>query len=150
MAEADLDVVIRSMAKQQHKALMAEARKRYARLTGLAAKAKTKEGKARFKQTAKDMMLLANAAARRLQITAENAADSYARAMKNALEEIKTAEAKMAAAKSKERQEGSQKESLIRKPRRSLPHLRRCAAHLRRRRSQAGRFCPSFAESVAA
>ena len=100
MAEADLDIVIRSMAKQQHKALMAVAKKRYARLTGLAAKAKTKEGKARFKQTAKDMMLLANAAARRLQITAENAADSYARAMKNALEEIKTAEAKAATAKS--------------------------------------------------
>jgi hypothetical protein len=100
MAEADLDIVIRSMAKQQHKALMAEAKKRYARLTGLAAKAKTKDGKARFKQTAKDMMLLANAAARRLQITAENAADSYARAMKNALEEIKTAEAKAATAKS--------------------------------------------------
>src|ERR1700733_2491315 len=100
MAEADLDIVIRSMAKQQHKALMAEAKKRYAKLTSLAAKAKTKEGKARFKQTAKDMMLLANAAARRLQITAENAADSYARAMKNALEEIKTTEAKVAAAKS--------------------------------------------------
>lgn len=100
MAEADLDVVIRSMARQQHKALMAEARKRHALLTGLAAKAKTKESKARFKQTAKDMMLLANAAARRLQITAENAADSYARAMRNALEEIKAAEAKVAAAKS--------------------------------------------------
>ena len=101
MAEADLDVVIRSIGKQQHKALMAEAKKRYARLTGLAAKAKTKESKARFKQTAKDMMLLANAAARRLQITAENAADSYARAMKNALEEIKAAEAKVAVGKSK-------------------------------------------------
>ena len=83
---------------------MAEAKKRQARLSGLAAKAKTKEGKARFKQTAKDMMLLANAAARRLQITAENAADSYARAMKNALEEMKAAEAKVAAAaKSKAR-----------------------------------------------
>jgi hypothetical protein len=100
MAETDLDAVIRGIGKTQHKALMAEAKKRYARLTGLAAKAKTKEGKARFKQTAKDMMLLANAAARRLQITAENAADSYARAMKNALGEIKTAEAKVAAAKS--------------------------------------------------
>jgi len=99
MSEADLDIVIRSIGKTQHKALMAEAKKRYTKLTGLAAKAKTKEGKARFKQTAKDMMLLANAAARRLQITAENAADSYARAMKNALEEIKAAEAKMAAAK---------------------------------------------------
>jgi siderophore synthetase component len=98
MAETDLDAVIRGIGKTQHKALMAEARKRHARLTGLAAKAKTKEGKARFKQTAKDMMGLANAAARRLQITAENAADSYARAMKNALEEIKAAEAKVAAA----------------------------------------------------
>jgi hypothetical protein len=101
MAEADLDVVIRSLARQQHKALMAEAKKRQARLTGLAAKAKTKESKARLKQTARDMMLLANAAARRLQLTAENAADSYARAMRNALEEIKAAEAKIAAAKGK-------------------------------------------------
>jgi hypothetical protein len=98
MAETDLDAVIRGIGKTQHKALMAEARKRHVRLTGLAAKAKTKEGKARFKQTAKDMMLLASAAARRLQITAENAADSYARAMKNALEEIKAAEAKASAA----------------------------------------------------
>jgi len=98
MAEADLDVVIRGIGKTQHKALLAEAKKRYAQLTGLAAKAKTKESKDRFKQTAKEMMGLANAAARRLQITAENAADSYARAMKNALEEIKAAEAKAAAA----------------------------------------------------
>jgi hypothetical protein len=101
MAEADLDVVIRSIGKKQHHVLMAEARKRHARLTGLAAKAKTKASKARYKRTAKGMMLLANAAARRLQITAENAADSYARAMRNALEEIKAAEAKMAAAKGK-------------------------------------------------
>ena len=98
MAETDLDVVIRGIGKTQHKALMAEARKRQARLASLAAKAKTKESKARFKQTAKDMMLLANAAGRRLLITAENTADSYARAMKNALEEIKATEAKMAAA----------------------------------------------------
>jgi siderophore synthetase component len=101
MAETDLDAVIRGIGKTQHKALMAEAKKRHARLAGLAAKAKTKEGKVRLKQTAKDMLLLASAAARRLQITAENAADSYARAMKNALEEIKAAEAKMTTAKSK-------------------------------------------------
>jgi hypothetical protein len=98
MADTDLDVVIRGIGKTQHKALMAEAKKRQARLASLAGKAKTKEGKARLKQTAKDMMLLAHAAARRLQLTAENAADSYARAMKNALEEIKAAEAKVAAA----------------------------------------------------
>ena len=101
MAETDLDGVIRGIGKTQHKALMAEAKKRYARLTGLAAKAKTKESKARLKQTAKDMMLLANAAARRLQITAENTADSYARAMKKAVEDIKAAEATAAAAKTK-------------------------------------------------
>jgi hypothetical protein len=97
MAETDLDAVIRGIGKTQHKALMAEAKKRQARLKGLAAKAKTKESKARLKQTANDMMLLAEAAARRLQIGCENAADSYARAMKNALEEIKAAEAKAVA-----------------------------------------------------
>ena len=98
MAETDLDVVIRGIGKTQHKALMAEAKKRLARLAVQANKAKTKEGKARFKQTAKEMALLAGAAARRLQITAENAADSYARAMRSALEAIKAEEAKMAAA----------------------------------------------------
>jgi len=98
MAETDLDAVIRGIGKTQHKEMMAEAKKRQDRLASLAAKAKTKEGKARLKQTAKDMMLLANAAARRLQITAENAADSYARAMKNALGEIRAEEARTAAA----------------------------------------------------
>ena len=101
MAEADLDVVIRGIGKTQHKALTAEARKRHARLMALAAKAKTKDAKARYKQTAKDMMLLASAAARRLQITAENTADSYARAKKKAVEDIKAAEATAAAAKTK-------------------------------------------------
>jgi len=101
MAETDLDAVIRGIGKTQHKALMAEAKKRQARLMGLAAKAKTKESKARLKQTAKEMALLAQAAARRLQIGCENAADSYARAMKNALEEIRAAEAKAVAPKKK-------------------------------------------------
>jgi uncharacterized protein YpbB len=87
MAESDLDLVIRSVGKKQHKTLMDAARKRHARLMGLAAKAKNKETKARYKQNAKNTLLLAGAAARRLQITAENAADSYARAMKKAAEE---------------------------------------------------------------
>lgn len=112
MAEIDLDAVIRGIGKAQHKALLAEAKKRHARLAGLAAKAKTKESKARLKQTAKDMMGLAHAAARRLQITAENTADSYARAMKNAVEEIKASEAKMiAAAKSKADQKVAKKKA---------------------------------------
>jgi Pyruvate/2-oxoacid:ferredoxin oxidoreductase gamma subunit len=96
MAEADLDVVIRSIAKKQHKILMDAAKKRHGRLMGLAAKAKTKEIKARYKQTAMTTLLLAGAAARRLQVTAENAADSYARAMKKAAEENKAAEEKPA------------------------------------------------------
>jgi hypothetical protein len=87
MAEADLDVVIRSIARKQHKVLMDAAKKRHGRLMGLAVKAKTKEAKARYKQAAKTTLVLAGAAARRLQVTAENAADSYARAMKKAAEE---------------------------------------------------------------
>ena len=91
MAEADLDGVIRSIAKTQHKALMDAARKRHGRLMDMAAKAKDKEAKAHYKQIAKDTLLLAGAAARRMQITAENAADSYARAVKKAAEDIKQA-----------------------------------------------------------
>jgi hypothetical protein len=88
LAEADLDVVIRATAKQQNKSLMQAARKRHARLMGLAAKAGDKEAKARYKQTAKDTLLYASAAARRLHVTADNAADSYARSMKKAAEQV--------------------------------------------------------------
>jgi hypothetical protein len=91
MAEADLDGVIRSIAKKQHKLLMDAAKKQHGRWIGMATKAKDKAAKARYKQTAKNTLLLAGAAARRLQITAENAADSYARAMKKAAEEMKKA-----------------------------------------------------------
>jgi hypothetical protein len=89
MAEADLDGVIRSIAKTQHKVLMDAARKRQGRLMELSAKAKDKAAKAQLKQTAKDTLLLAGAAARRMQIAAENAADSYARAVKKAAEDLK-------------------------------------------------------------
>ncbi|WP_213770568.1 hypothetical protein [Bradyrhizobium sp. dw_78] len=87
MAEADLDVVIRSMAKKQIKGLTDAAKKRHGRLMGLAAKAKDKETKARYKHIAKNTLLLAGAAVRRLQVTAENAADSYARSIRKAVEE---------------------------------------------------------------
>jgi hypothetical protein len=97
MAEADLDGVIRSISKTQHKALMDAAKKRHGRLMGMATKAKDKEAKAHYKQIAKDTLLLASAAARRMQITAENAADSYARAVKKAAEDMRlAAEAKQA------------------------------------------------------
>lgn len=86
MADADLDVVIRHLAKQQNKGLMAAAKSRRDRYISLAAKAKDRETKERYKQIAKNTMLQAAAASRRLQISADNAADSYARSMRNASE----------------------------------------------------------------
>ena len=88
MAEADLDVVIRSIAKKQIKVLTAAAKKRHGRLIAMAAKAKDKDTKARHKHLAKATLLSAAAAARRLQITAENAADSYARSIKKAIDDL--------------------------------------------------------------
>jgi hypothetical protein len=86
MAEADLDVVIRHLAKQQNKGLMAAAKSRRDRYIGLAAKAKHKGTKEKYKLIAKNTMLQGTAAAKRLQISADNAADSYARSMRNAAE----------------------------------------------------------------
>jgi hypothetical protein len=87
LAEADLDVVIRSLAKQPNKSLMEAAKKRHDRFMAMAASAKDKETKERYKQIAKNTVLHASAAARRLQLTAQNAADSYARSMKKAAEQ---------------------------------------------------------------
>jgi hypothetical protein len=84
MADADLNVVIRLLAKQQNKGLMAAAKSRRDRYLSLAAKAKDKATKERYKQIAKNTMLQGAAAAKRLQISADNAADSYARSMRNA------------------------------------------------------------------
>ena len=94
MAEADLDVVIRQLAKQQHKGLMAAAKSRRDRYIGLAAKAKNKEAREKYRQIAKNTMLQGAAAAKRLQISADNAADSYARSMRNAAEAPPTNKAK--------------------------------------------------------
>ena len=87
LAEADLDVIIRALAKQPNKGLMEAAKKRHDRFMAMAASAKDKESKERYKQIAKDTVLHAGAAARRLQLTAQNAADSYARSMKKAAEQ---------------------------------------------------------------
>jgi hypothetical protein len=84
MADADLNVVIRLLAKQQNKGLMAAVKSRRDRYLSLAAKAKDKATKERYKQIAKNTMLQGAAAAKRLQISADNAADSYARSMRNA------------------------------------------------------------------
>ena len=93
MAEADLDTVIRSVAKQQIKSLAAAAKKRHGRLMGQAAKAKDREAKARLKDLARSTLELAAAAARRLEITADNAAASYMRSMKRLIEEQAIAKA---------------------------------------------------------
>jgi hypothetical protein len=86
MAEADLESVIRQTAKAQNKALMEAAKKRHGQLMAKAASAKDKEAKARFKLLARSTMEHATATAKRLRNSAENAADSYTRAIKKAME----------------------------------------------------------------
>ena len=93
MAEADLDTLIRSVAKKQIKALVDAAKKRHGRLMGQAAKAKDKDAKGRLKDLAKNTLELAAMAARRLEITADNAADSYMRSIKRVIEEQAIAKA---------------------------------------------------------
>jgi hypothetical protein len=87
MAESDLDTLIRSVARKQIKVLVAAAKRRHGRLMGQAAKAKDKDAKARYKDLAKNTLELAAAAARRLEVTADNAADSYMRSIKRIVEE---------------------------------------------------------------
>ncbi|MFG3596674.1 hypothetical protein [Bradyrhizobium sp. RDI18] len=87
MAEADLDVVIRQIAKAQNKSLMAAVKKRRDQIMARATKAKDKETRDQFRLIAKSTMELGTAAAKRLQNSAQNAADSYARAIRNAAEE---------------------------------------------------------------
>lgn len=84
MADADLDVVIRQLAKQQHSALIAAAKKRRDRFVALAGKAKDAESRQRFKHLAREAIDQGTAAAKRLRMSADNAADSYARAMRKA------------------------------------------------------------------
>jgi hypothetical protein len=86
MADADLDVIIRQLAKQQTKTLTAAAKARRDRYLGLAAKAKDAEAKQRLKLIASTTLEQGTAAAKRLQISADNAADSYARAVRKAAE----------------------------------------------------------------
>jgi len=91
MAEADLDIFIRQIAKAQNKSLMAAVKKRRDRIMAQAAKTKDKESRDKFRLIAKSAMLLGTAAAKRLQNSAENTADSYARAIRNAAEEAAAA-----------------------------------------------------------
>ena len=87
MAEADLDAVIRDIAKKQNKVLMDAAKKRRDLYMARAAKASDKGAREGLKQAGQNTMLFAAAAAKRIQVSAINAADSYARAIKRAAEE---------------------------------------------------------------
>src|SRR5260370_42089182 len=86
MAEADLDIVIRQLAKQQNKGLMTAVKRRRDRYVSLAARAKDKDTKEQYLQTAKNIMLQGTAAAKLLQVSADNAAVIYARSMRNPCE----------------------------------------------------------------
>ena len=86
MADADLDAVIRQLAKKQNRELMTAAKNRRDRFAGLAAKAKDKAARDTYREIAKDIMLQGAAAARRLQMSADNVADSYARSLRQAAE----------------------------------------------------------------
>ena len=92
MAEADLDVVIRQLAKAQHKSLTAAVKKRRDQIMARAAKTKDKAARDQLRSVAKSTMKFGTAAARRLQNSAEIAADAYARAIRHAaVEAAKTA-----------------------------------------------------------
>ncbi|MGN6309765.1 MAG: hypothetical protein ACTHNN_09430 [Xanthobacteraceae bacterium] len=90
MAGTDLDGIIRKLAKQQHKSLTAAVKAGRDRYLALAGKAKDADAKQRYRQMAKHAMEEGTAAARRLQMSADNAADSYARAMRKATEAAMT------------------------------------------------------------
>jgi hypothetical protein len=105
MAEADLDIVIRQNAKAQNRSLMAALKKRRGQIMARAAKARNKEARDQLRLVAKSTMELGAAAIRRLQNSAEIAADSYARAIRHAAEEA----AKAAAKPAKEKDAGKAK-----------------------------------------
>jgi hypothetical protein len=88
MAEADLDVLIRTIARKNSKSLLEAAKKRRGKYMAMAAKAANKDTRERYRSIAKNTVLFAAAAAKRIQNSAENAADSYLRSVKYAAEEM--------------------------------------------------------------
>src|SRR3954454_18395611 len=94
MAEADLDVIIRQIAKVQNRSLLAAVKKRRDQIMARAAKARDKAARDQLRLIARGTMVLGTAAAKRLQNSAENTADSYARAIRNAVEEAAKVAAK--------------------------------------------------------
>lgn len=93
MAGTDLDGIIRKLAKHQHKSLTAAVKAGRDRYLALAGKTKDAAAKHRYREMARHAMEEGTAAARRLQMSADNAADSYARAMRKATEAAMTPKA---------------------------------------------------------
>lgn len=91
MADADLDAMIRKLAKQQHKTLTAAVKKQRDRYAALAAKAKDADARKQLKQIAKDVLEIGTATVKRLQMSADNAAYSYARSIRQATEAARSA-----------------------------------------------------------
>ncbi len=98
MADADLDAIIRQLAKQQHNTQTAAVKKRRDRYAAIAARAKDTETRQHYRQLAKDALEIGTATVKRLQMSADNAAYSYARSIRQAVE---ASSAKKAAAPSK-------------------------------------------------
>ncbi|MBY0380916.1 MAG: hypothetical protein K2W78_03215 [Xanthobacteraceae bacterium] len=90
MADVDLDALIRKLAKQQHKSLMAAVKSRKDRYNALAAKAKDAGSKQRYRRLAKEALEIGTATVKRLQMSADNAAYSYARAIRQAVDAAAT------------------------------------------------------------
>ncbi|MBR1217929.1 hypothetical protein JQ557_08010 [Bradyrhizobium sp. U87765 SZCCT0131] len=126
MAEADLDAVIRDIAKKQNKVLQDAVKKRHDGLMALSAKAKDKGARDRFRQLAKETRVHAAAAVRRLQISAQNAAESYARAIKRVEEE--TAAALKAAAEKLAQEAAAKKETAAKKAAAKAPAAKKAPA----------------------
>lgn len=99
MADADLDAMIRKLAKQQHKTLTAAVKKQRDRYAALAAKTKDAESKQHYRQLAKDVLEIGTATVKRLQMSADNAAYSHARSIRHSIETAKAAAAKKPAKK---------------------------------------------------
>lgn len=86
MADTDLDAIIRKLAKQQHKILSAAVKKQRDRYAALAAKTKDADARKQLKQVAKDVLEIGTATVKRLQMSADNAAYSHARSIRQAVE----------------------------------------------------------------
>jgi hypothetical protein len=109
MADPDLDVIIRQIAKLQNKTLTAAIKKRRDQIMARAAKARDKQARDQLRLIARSTMELGAAAAKRLQNSAEIAADSYARAIRHAVEEAAKVAAKKKISKAKPAKKASKK-----------------------------------------